>query len=327
MWGRGLRGLADRVALHPVEERPISSASTQADVWLADGHSGALDVDEPVVAVVHEVGWTTRPLRRLLDPGFARSIAAGTAAGVLAAARVLTPSEWSRRQVIDAYGVDGDRVHVVPYGVDLTVFRPGLTGGRERVSGATGQGDSPYVLFVASIHPRKNLSAVRLAMARLARRGFPHVLALVAAPAPDRADSAQLRRRAEAELPGAPGRLVSFPWGEPDSVLAALMGGADAVCLPSFSEGFGLTALEAMACGTPVVVSDRGALPEVVAEAGLSVAPTVDALEGALAQILSDPKGARRLSAAARARAEQMSWSRMADGWLDALERVAGRKP
>jgi len=117
VWRQALGGLADRVTLDPVKERPLSSAGAEPDVWLTDGHAGGLNVDEPLVAVVHEVGWTTSPLRRFLDPGFARSVAAGTAAGVHASAQVLTPSEWSRRQVIDAFGVDGERVHAVPYGV------------------------------------------------------------------------------------------------------------------------------------------------------------------------------------------------------------------
>ncbi len=59
-----------------------------------------------------------------------------------------------------------------------------------------------------------------------------------------------------------------------DAQLAALMAGADAVCLPSLYEGFGLTALESLACGAPLLVSDRGALPEVVGDAGVVSAPT-----------------------------------------------------
>lgn len=322
VWCRVLAGLADRVALELVDKRPLSSAGIQVDVWLADGHSGALNVEEPVIAAVHEVGWTTRELRRFLDPGFACSFAARTTAGVLAAARVLTPSESSRRQVLDAYGVRADRVHTVAYGVDLAVFRPGLTGGRSRVGALAATHDPAYVLFVATLHPRKNLTAVRQAVTQLARRGFPHVLALVTADASDRDDSSELRRAAEAELPGLPGRIVSIPSGE-DFELAALMAGADAVCLPSFSEGFGLTALEAMACGVPLIVSDRGALPEVVDGSGSIVPPTGAAVEEALARILSDAALAARLRAAARRRAERFTWERTVEGWLNALKRAA----
>ena len=73
------------------------------------------------------------------------------------------------------------------------------------------------------------------------------------------------------------------------------MAGAAAFCLPSLMEGFGLTALEAMSCGVPVVVSDRGSLPEVVGDAGLVVAPTVDAVRDAPSpRCWSTPGGRRR---------------------------------
>jgi len=317
-----LAGLSDRVALELVDGHPYSFARVKADVWLTDGHGGALNVDEPVVAVIHEVGWTTRELRRFLDPDFARLFAASTLAGVLHATHVLTPSEWSRSQVLDAYGMREDRVHNVPYGVDLAVFRPGVTGGRSRVAQVTGAKDPRYVLFVGTMHPRKNLATVRHAVARLAKRGFRHLLVLATADALDRDDSSELRRRAEAELPGAPGRIVSIPAGE-DAELAALMAGADAVCQPSFSEGFGLTALEAMACGAPVIVSDRGSLPEVVDAGGLIVPPTTEAIEQALARILSDAELSARLAADGRLRAEGFTWQRCVNGWLRVLERAA----
>jgi glycosyltransferase involved in cell wall biosynthesis len=323
VWRRALAGLSDRVKLEPAEMRPISSVGIRANVWLADGHAGALDVAEPVVAAVHEVGWTTPELRRFLDPDTAGGWAARTSAGVGAAAQVLVPSEWSRKQVLEAFDVRADRVHTIPYGVDLDVFRPGLAGGRSRVGAATSMDSPAYVLFVGSLNPRKNIAAVRHAVARLARHGFSHVLVLVAADAPDHDDSSELRRRAESELPGAPGRIVSVPGGE-DADLAALMAGADAVCMPSLSEGFGLPALEAMACGVPVIVSDRGALPEVAGGGGMIVAPTAAAVEDALLRVLSDAATASRLRAAARARAEGFAWERTVDGWLRVLQHAAG---
>jgi glycosyltransferase involved in cell wall biosynthesis len=175
---------------------------------------------------------------------------------------------------------------------------------------------------VSALHPRKNAGALREAMAGLVRRGLPHVLVLAGAPALDRADPGELEAAAAAELPGAPGRVVRIV-KPADADVAALMAGASAFCLPSLGEGFGLTALEAMASGTPVVVSDRGALPEVVGAAGLCVAPEPAALEEALARVLTDPRLAARLTAAGRERAAGMTWSRTAEGWLASLEQAA----
>jgi len=271
---------------------------------------------------VHEIGWHDPYLRSFLRPDAAEVIDRATEAAVRQADHVITISESSRQQVLDAYQSDPARLHVVPCGVDLDSFRPGLGGGRGMVAKALGGTDRPYVLYAASLHPRKNLCGLREAMGLLVDAGFPHALAIVAGPAPDRVDSSDLDAAAEAPLPEAPGRIarVRRP-SEPQ--LAALMAGADAFCLPSFSEGFGITALEAMACATPVVVSDRGALPEVVGDAGLVVEPTAEGIAAALRLVLTDGTVAGRLRADGRARAEGFPWSRTVDGWLTVLQLAA----
>ena len=282
-------------------------------MWLASGHAEPVETQRPVVVQVHEIGWHDPELRAFLHPDFADALEPATRAAVAAAARVITPSEAARRQVIDAYGLAEDLVHAVPHGVDPAIFRPGLSGGHELVG-------APYVLFVGVLHPRKNYAAVREAVAGLANRGLPHVLAIVGGPAAD--PRREFEEEAVAELPGLPGRVVRV--GDPsDAELAALMAGADAFCLPSFFEGFGLPALEAMACGAPVVVSNRGALPEVVGDAGLVVEPTAEAVEDALGSVLTEPGLAERLARAGVERAARFSWRRTAEGWLEALRAAA----
>jgi len=101
------------------------------------------------------------------------------------------------------------------------------------------------------------------------------------------------------------------------------MAEADAFCLPSLLESFGLTALEALACGAPVVVSDRGALPEVVGDAGLVVEPEPEALAAALERVLGDAALDRELRAAGPSRAAVMTWEHTARGWLAVLQRAA----
>jgi glycosyltransferase involved in cell wall biosynthesis len=105
--------------------------------------------------------------------------------------------------------------------------------------------------------------------------------------------------------------------------MATIMAGAAAVCVPSMFEGFGLIALEAMACGAPTVVSARGSLPEVVGDAGITVEPTPDAIAAGLRRVLGDPAEAARLSAAARERAMSMTWDDTAARWVQALRRAA----
>jgi glycosyltransferase involved in cell wall biosynthesis len=101
------------------------------------------------------------------------------------------------------------------------------------------------------------------------------------------------------------------------------MAGAAVLPLPSLMEGFGMTALEAMACGTPVVVSDRGSLPEVVGDVGIVVPPDGASLAAALEKVLRDPSLAAAMGTAGRERATAFPWSRTAAGWRDVLARVA----
>ena len=236
--------------------------------------------------------------------------------------RVITPSEASRRQVIDGYDLAPDRVAAIHWGVDAQAFHPSAAGGRELVAAALGE-DRPYVLFVSVAHPRKNLGVLREAMGRLVGAGFPHALALVAGPALDRPDSSDLEAAARADLPGTRNRVASVP-APSDDELAGLMAEADAFCLPSLWEGFGLTALEAMACGAPVVVSDRGAAPR-----GRRPTPgwwwrrTSTPSTAALQDLLGDPDRRTELGHAGRARAETFTWARTAAGWRDVLVAAA----
>ena len=329
VWHRvlsALRGVVPIVTISPGRHPSPAALSRRQlrrpTVVLADGHADLPITRAPLVVQVHEAGWFEAELRELLTPEFYDYIAARTEHAVRAAAHVITPSEAARRDLVRDYRLEPDRVHAVHHGLDAA-FRPGVAGGRALVARARGGRDAPYVLYAASLHPRKNLGGLRAAMARLAVAGAPHVLVVAGGPSPDRSDSSSLERAAWAELPGAPDRIVRLR--EPsDHDLAALMAGADAFCLPSLYEGFGLTALEAMGCGAPVVVSDRGALPEIVGDAGLVVEPTVEALTAALESLLSDPAKAQRLGRRAAARARGFTWEQTASGWLEVLHRAAG---
>lgn len=315
VWQRVLAQLRDSasiVALGP--RRAPWRPRRRVDVVLASGHDDLPATRAPLVVQVHEAGWFDPGLRELLDPRFLAHIAPRTDHAVCAADRVIVPSLQARQDLIDDYSLNPDKVRAVHHGAD-PVFRPDAAAGADLPA-------APYVLYAASLHPRKNLAAVREAMARLAAEGFAHRLVIAGGAAPDRPDSSPLELAAQAELRAAPGRVTRIR--EPSDVeLAALMAGAAAFCLPSLYEGFGLTALEAMACGAPVIVSDRGALPEVVADAGIVTAPNATAVADALRRLLGDPQLAARLSAAGQRRAAAFTWARTADGWLAVLRDAA----
>jgi alpha-1,3-rhamnosyl/mannosyltransferase len=110
-----------------------------------------------------------------------------------------------------------------------------------------------------------------------------------------------------------------------DSALAQAYGAARAVVVPSLYEGFGLPALEAMACGAPVVAADRASLPEVVGEAGLLSGPDAESLAQAMGRVLAEPELAQRLREAGPRRASRFSWAETARTTLKVYRRVAAR--
>jgi glycosyltransferase involved in cell wall biosynthesis len=316
MWHRVLAELEGRVRLEVRE--PGRRLARRPDAWLADGHRELPDVAEPLVAQVHEAPPRDPAARALLDPVFAAHLENAVTATVARADAIVTLSYFSARDLQLEYGVPAERLHVAHLGVDPDVFHPrDGDAGRARVG-------APYVLFVGVLHPRKNIAVLREAMGRLAAQGLPHVLAIVGSPPADRAEAGALVREALAELPGAPGRIVALERPD-DRELAALYAGADAFCLPSLSEGFGLPALEAMSCGAPVVAADRGALPEVVGEAGVLVEPTPLGVELGLARVLGDAQLRAELHERGRERAQGFTWARTAGAWVEALDRVTAR--
>jgi glycosyltransferase involved in cell wall biosynthesis len=207
---------------------------------------------------------------------------------------VITVSDFSRRELVDAIGVPERQVAVVPNGVDER-----FSNDADPAPARTALGlDSPYVLTVGTRIGRKNLAALEAAAARLAPEGIE----LVAA------GSGRAYMRAEAD-----GGLRSLGY-VPDDLLPGLYAGALALAMPSLYEGFGLPCLEAMACGTPVVAADRGALPETCGGAALLADPDQPrAFADALVRAATDERERARLSAAGRERASGFTWRRAAE--------------
>ncbi|MGA9859259.1 MAG: glycosyltransferase family 1 protein, partial [Solirubrobacteraceae bacterium] len=166
---------------------------------------------------------------------------------------VVTVSEFSRRELIELAGLAPERVVVIPGGVSERFTAPAA----DPQAGARRLGlERPYVLTIATADARKNLSALVPVAAALAHHGIEVVWAGDSRP----------YFSATAAPPGL--RMLGYV---PDADLPDLYRGARAFVLPSRYEGFGLTCLEAMACGTPVVAADRAALPETCGEAALLV--------------------------------------------------------
>lgn len=222
--------------------------------------------------------------------------------------RILTVSDASRDDMVRDFGIAPAQVQVIPLGVDEG-FRPPST---PRVPGR--------LLAMASADaPMKGISTLLEAFAKL-RTERDLELVLVTKPKPG-----GLTERLVEEL-GLAGH-VTFRHDLSDADLVDLMGSAEIACVPSLYEGFSLPTAELMACGTPLVVSRAGAIPEVVGPDGLCadlVTPgDVEELTHALAALLDDPDRRERYSAAGQARArERFSWRAVAAATAQAYERV-----
>jgi glycosyltransferase involved in cell wall biosynthesis len=229
--------------------------------------------------------------------------------------RVITISENTARDVHELLGIPRERITPVHLGVDPTFARPSRDE-RRRVSRSYRLPER-FVLYLGNTMPHKNVERLVDAIS-IVRRSCPDV-ALIIGGAADKHRASVERAVARHGLDQA----VRFLGKVPEADLPALLSSAAVFAFPSLYEGFGLPVLEAMACGAPVVTSTRSSLPEVVADAAVTVEPTdASAIAGALVAILDNPGLSARLSERGISRAGQFTWRRCAEAHLQVYREV-----
>jgi glycosyltransferase involved in cell wall biosynthesis len=297
---------------------PLAVAHEGVDVLHAQ-YVGPPLCTAPVVVSIHDISFERYPqfftqehLRhlRILVPPAARRAAA-----------VLTLSEFSRQDIVRRYCVPPERVIVTPCAAD-PLFRHVQDQARlAAIRTRYGTGDR-FILCVSNLQPRKNLRTLITAYGRLRRAGaISHKLVLVGRKGWLYDDTFALARAS-----GYADELI-FTGYVPDEDLVALYNAADLFVYPSIFEGFGLPALEAMACGTPVITSNTSALPETVGDAALMVDPLdVEALAGVIATVLRDEDLRTRLRAQGIERAAAFSWEATARIILKVYQQVLQKR-
>lgn len=273
----------------------------------------------PLVTTVHDISFEHYP--QFFTRREVLQFRATILFSVRRADKIITVSHYSKRDLIETYGVPEDKI-VVTYNGVAPCFKP-LTTPEEGRQAAQKYGVSgPYILAVGNLQPRKNLVRLIDAYARLrnARPEIGHRLVIVGKKAWKYHPILEFARRSRWADD------IIFTGYVPIAELPLLYGGAEALVYPSIFEGFGLPPLEAMACGTPVVVSDRSALPEIVGDAGLKVDPfDTEAIAAAMAALILEPSVARWFGAAGIKRAERFKWSQCAATTLEVYEEICAR--
>lgn len=270
----------------------------------------------PTIVTIHDLSYMVHPECAL--PSVARYLNSAVPRSVARAQALLADSQATRVDLQRLLGVDPARVTVVYPGVS-EAFRPLAADVTEPVRRALGLPDR-FLLFVSTLEPRKNLPRLIEAYARVLDQidAIPLVLAGRKGWMYQEIFAAIERHGLQAQI-----RLLDYV---DDKALPSLYNLAWGFVYPSIYEGFGIPALEALACGTPVLTADNSSLPEVVgASAVLAQATDLRSLMGGLVQIVNDVNLRERLRAEGPLRARMFTWEQAADQVLEQYARFGSR--
>ncbi|MGH9175594.1 MAG: glycosyltransferase family 4 protein, partial [Vicinamibacterales bacterium] len=244
---------------------------------------------------------------------------------------VLTVSEYAAAEIATMLGVAPSRIRIA-LEAPADAFRPStpeddVSGAAERVGIPAGR---PWIIYVGGFNPHKNVEAAVRAHARVARAlgGAAPLLILVGPLNEDVFHGGLASIRAAIANEGTEA-LVRWAGYVPDDELRHLYAGAQALVLPSVAEGFGLPAVEAARCGTPVVATTASPLPQLLAGGGFFVTPDdLEGLANALSTLCRDHAARQAMGAVALERSSRLTWHRTADAVVASLrEAASGRGP
>ena len=293
---------------------PYYVAKHKIDSLLSYGNIGTL-FPGCKQAVIVDGAQTLRSTRRRYAPGTVSSVRAVyydlmSPLSLKRATRVITVSQFMKRQLVNQSGLSSDKVAVIYEGIDIKNF----SGDQIEPEGPSLP--RPYILFLSDLYKHKNADKLIEAFAILKRRNdIPHKLAIVGR---DYGTGEMLRQLAH--------RLgvmecTFFTGPVPHDAVAAVYRNADVFVHPSSFESFGLPVLEAMASGTPVIASNGTAIPEIVGDAGLTVDPAdVEGLADSIHSVITDQYLRESLVRKGYERARSFTWERTAKETVKVLE-------
>lgn len=271
---------------------------------------------QPIVLTVHDLSPLIYPQHHTTLHRLHSSLSLSRT--IHRAAAVIAVSAATRRDLLEKFDLPPEKVHVVHNGVDHRRFFPRYRPEARQRAGLMLGIEPPYLLALGTLEPRKNLTSLLRAYARLGR----DVPKLVLAGARGWGEGPIFELVRELGLQ----ERVRFTGHVPESVLPDLYAGSRLFIYPSLYEGFGLPVLEALACGAPVITSNSSSLPEVAGDAALLVPPDdVDELVRAMRRVLEDKKLRDDLRARGPRQAAPFTWERAARETRAIYEAVLAR--
>lgn len=309
--------------------RDLGYDAIHANYWLSGlaGHQLKHELDLPLVSTFHtldRVKAESSPEEVSSDEPHLRAEAE---AAIMACSEVVLAScSVEADQLVELYGADPDRIRVVPPGVDHAFFAPGHRPQARRAVDLPSEG--PLMAFVGRIQPLKGADIAVRVLGVLAERYEDIHLVIVGGPSGPHGESHLAELHRQVEMSGLGGK-VRFVAPQPHELLSTYYRAADLCIVPSRSESFGLVALEAAACGTPVVAAAVGGLTTLVEDrrTGYLVdGHDIDGFAKATERVLDDPAQATYMAANAVERARSFTWARAASLLHSTYEELAAER-
>ncbi|MCU1595410.1 MAG: glycosyl transferase group 1 [Frankiales bacterium] len=293
---------------------PLVAQQVGAEVVHSPHYTMPLRAGRPVVVTLHDATFFTESeMHSSVKGTFFRS---ATRTALRRASRCLVPSKATRDELIRILDADATLLDVAYHGVDQQTFHVPADDEKQRVQARLGLAGQPYIAFLGMLEPRKNVPGlVRGWVKACADRDDAPALVLAGGSGwDDTIDSA---------ISEVPANLrVLRPGYLRFTDLPGFLGGALVVAYPSHGEGFGLPVLEAMACGAPVLTTQRLSLPEVGGDAVAYTEPDPEAIAIALTALMDDPARRAQLGEAGHQRSLEFTWAASAEAHLASYSRA-----
>jgi glycosyltransferase involved in cell wall biosynthesis len=299
---------------------PASLHFRPVDVYHATGYVASPLLPVPTVLSVYDMTALDNPdmTRKTNAMHYGLTIPAS----IWMAQRVIVPTNYVKERVVSITGIASERIEVISLGINKRFRKLEGEAIKERLESFASLVYGKYILSVGNLEPKKNLTTLLRSFGKLPKSLSKDLkLVLVGSEGPEKKRLVKL-----ASEMGIAEQVVFMGYVN-DEILVALYNQAELLAYPSFDEGFGFPPLEAMACGTPVIVSNAGALPETVGDAAILCDPDESAAwAAAIKQALMQPPFRQVLCRKGFERAQQFTWNAAACRTMEVYKEVAQEK-